>query len=359
MKLTFAMAAALLSGLLLAGCSKEDAKGFPKVDYNKDGKIIFEELIVVFPDLTVDEFLIADADGNGVLTDREYDRFRQARDSGKKLDASSPPLAPAEAGSAKPAAPAQSGEPAKPAEQTKPAEPAKPAAPAAPASSAAPQTPAAPPQAAVPAPEPAVEVVETVVAEAVPAQAAPAAAATAYTVARGDNLLRIAKKFGVTPQDLMAANGMKDADRLEAGKVLTIPGPGQGAPAASTAAATPAVVAFVADYFAKSSAADVAALADLYGETVDYYKKGKTGSDAVRQDKAAYFERWPERSYKAAAPSVTELSGGDIKVAVPVDYVVKRGDKSARGKATFTLLLRPAGGSYRIIGEQSAVSERK
>ena len=95
MKLTYAMTAALLAGLSLAGCEKEDAKGYPKVDYNKDGKVIFEELIVVFPDLTVEEFLAADADGNGTLDDKEYSRLRQARDSGKKLDATSPPAAPA------------------------------------------------------------------------------------------------------------------------------------------------------------------------------------------------------------------------------------------------------------------------
>ena len=72
------------------------------------------------------------------------------------------------------------------------------------------------------APEPAAEAVETVVAE-------PAPAGETYTVARGDNLLRIAKKFGVTTQEIMAANGMQNADRLEAGKVLTIPVAGQAA----------------------------------------------------------------------------------------------------------------------------------
>ena len=375
MKLTFIMAAALLPGLLLAGCSKEDPKSYSKVDYNKDGKIIFEELIVVFPDLTVEEFLLADADNNGVLSEREYNRFRQARDAGKKLDASAPPLAPEPAKNAeptKPAEPAKAAEPAKPVEQAKPAEPAKAAEPAkptdpAPAPAAAPQTPAAPaPQAPAspvpPAPEPVAEVVEMVVAEVAAAKAptAPAAAAaTSYTVARGDNLVRIAKKFGLTTQELMAANGLQNADRVDAGKVLTIPGPGQGGPAAARSEVKPAVAAFVADYFAKSSAADVTALVDLYGESVDYYKKGKAGSDVVRQDKAAYFERWPERSYKTAAPTVAELSGGDVKVTIPVDYVVKRADKTVRGKATFTLLLRPAGGSYRIIGEQSAVLEHK
>ena len=347
MKLTYAMIAALAVGLLLTGCEKEDAKGFPKVDYNKDGKVIFEELIVVFPDLTVDEFLAADADTNGSLDDKEYTRLRQARDAGRKLDAASPPPPPAPA--VAPKAP-----PAEP-DKAAPAKPAEPAPTPAPATALPPAGPsAAAPQAAAPV----AEVVETVVAESGPAEPAQPAAAQTYTVARGDTLSRIAKKFGITSKELMAANGMKDADRIDAGKVLTIPAPAT-APSGPGSSVQPAVTAFVADYFAKSGSGDITALVDLYDGSVDYYKKGRIGTDVVRQDKTAYFERWPERTYKAAAATVTPLPGGDLKVTVPVDYTVKRADKSARGQATFTLVLRPAGGSFRIVGEQSAVTERK
>ena len=224
MKLTYAMIAALAVGLLLTGCEKEDAKGFPKVDYNKDGKIIFEELIVVFPDLTVDEFLAADADTNGSLDDREYTRLRQARDAGKKLDAASPPLAPAVAPKAPPAEPDKAA-------PAKPAEPAPTQAPAAgPATTPAPATtlpPSGPSAAAPQAAAPVAEVVETVVAESAPAEPAKPAAAETYTVARGDTISRIAKKFGITSKELMAANGMKDADHLQLGKTLTIPAPTQ------------------------------------------------------------------------------------------------------------------------------------
>ncbi|BAH74039.1 LysM peptidoglycan-binding domain-containing protein [Solidesulfovibrio magneticus] len=237
MKSRIATTMVLAAGLALAGCSKEDPTGFPKVDYNKDGRVIFEELIVIFPDLTVEEFLAADADGNGTLSDREYGRFRDARTAGKKLDAAAVPAAPA----AKPAeAPA-----AKPAEPTAPA-PAKAAEPA--------------PAAAIPAPAaPVTEVVETVVAEPpapapAPAPTAPAAAKPApaaekpastatkpavgadkpvaaggatHTVARGDTLTRLAKKYGVSAQAIMEANGMKNADQLQLGKTLTIPAPAQ------------------------------------------------------------------------------------------------------------------------------------
>ena len=218
MKYGYAMAAAILAGLVLGGCSKEDPRAFPKVDYNKDGRIIFEELIVVFPDLTVDEFLFADADANGVLDENEYKRLREAREAGRKLDASPAPA---------PAAPA------KPAEQASPAAPAaEPAAPAAPAPTpaapaAAPAEPVRP--AADPAPPAAPqagaepdETVETVVVGG-EAQAPEAAAGQTYTVGRGDTLSRIAKKHGVSVKAIIEANKLQNPDRLEAGTSIIIP----------------------------------------------------------------------------------------------------------------------------------------
>ncbi|EKO39051.1 MAG: LysM domain-containing protein [Solidesulfovibrio magneticus str. Maddingley MBC34] len=252
MKSRIATLVVLTAGLALAGCSKEDPTGFPKVDYNKDGRVIFEELIVVFPDLTVEEFLAADADGNGTLSEQEYNRFREARKAGKKLDAAAPPAPaakPAEAPAPKPAEPAAPAPaPAKAAEPA-PATPAVAPAPAAPSAASAP---AAPPSASAPA---APEVVETVVAEPPAPAPAPAPAAkpaassekpaspatksaagaakaaaaggTTHTVARGDTLTRLAKKYGVSTQAIMEANGMKDADHLQLGKTLTIPAAAQ------------------------------------------------------------------------------------------------------------------------------------
>lgn len=96
------------------GCSKEDPKAFPKVDYNKDGRVNFEELIVVFPDLTVEEFLNADADANGVLEEGEYTRFHfPARRRQKARRAS------AAVGGQPTAQPAASATPAEPAKASR------------------------------------------------------------------------------------------------------------------------------------------------------------------------------------------------------------------------------------------------
>ena len=218
MKSRIATMMVLAAGLALAGCNKEDPTGFPKVDYNKDGRVIFEELIVVFPDLTVEEFLAADADGNGTLSDQEYGRFRDARATGKKLDAVPAPAAkPAPAAAIPtPAAPPAAPAPAAPeVVETVVAEPPAPASAPAPTAAAAAKSAPAAEKPASPATKPAVGADK------------PAAAGTTHTVARGDTLTRLTKKYGVSAQAIMEANGMKNADHLQLGKTLTIPAPTQ------------------------------------------------------------------------------------------------------------------------------------
>jgi len=365
----------------LVGCSKKDDDDFSRVDYNKDGKLIFEELIVVFPDLTVEEFLAADADHNGSLDTKEYARFRETRRAGKKLETKSEatpqapsaqpetPAAPAavapDAGTPPASAPATPAT-AAPASTTPDQAPATqtPVAPSAPAPSAdASQTGTSAPAPAAQSPVPSVptpgEAVEVVPATPAP-ESAPAAAKT-YVVARGDNLLRIAKRFGVSLEALMEANGLKNADRVDAGATLTIPAPDAvtGTPVSGGTPAPAAVTTFVADFFGKSARGDVNALVDDYADTVNYYKKGKSGRDIVRQDKVAYFERWPKRTYTPGAATVAPVTGSeDLRVTVPVAYTAARGDKTTSGQAVFTFLLRPEGQTYRIVGEQSVVGKR-
>jgi LysM repeat protein len=49
-------------------------------------------------------------------------------------------------------------------------------------------------------------------------------AATAYTVQQGDTLGAIAKRYGTTVQAIVAANGLANADNIKVGQKLTIPG---------------------------------------------------------------------------------------------------------------------------------------
>lgn len=48
-----------------------------------------------------------------------------------------------------------------------------------------------------------------------------------YVVQRGDTLSRISHKFGTTNQQIVAANGLEDPNRLVVGEALVIPGPYQ------------------------------------------------------------------------------------------------------------------------------------
>ena len=58
-----------------------------------------------------------------------------------------------------------------------------------------------------------------------------------YTIQQGDTLSAIASSFGVTVADIVAANGLPNADAIQAGQKLAIPGNGT-APATTTVVAT-------------------------------------------------------------------------------------------------------------------------
>ncbi len=57
----------------------------------------------------------------------------------------------------------------------------------------------------------------------VPAAPAVPAGGTTYTVAKGDTLSSIAKRFGTTIKSILAANGISDPNRILVGRQLTIP----------------------------------------------------------------------------------------------------------------------------------------
>ena len=74
--------------------------------------------------------------------------------------------------------------------------------------------------------------------------AAPApTAATTHTVAAGENLATIARRYGTTPSALAAANGITNPNRIRIGQRLTVPA---GAAAPATAAAPTAATHTVA-----------------------------------------------------------------------------------------------------------------
>lgn len=75
-----------------------------------------------------------------------------------------------------------------------------------------------------PTPIPPVTLPPTPPAAPAPATPAPAAAPATYTVQSGDNPWTIAKKLGVSNEELLKINDIKDPKNLKAGDVLKIPG---------------------------------------------------------------------------------------------------------------------------------------
>lgn len=58
-----------------------------------------------------------------------------------------------------------------------------------------------------------------------PATVTPSPATITYTVQSGDTLAKIAARFGVTVEQMVASNDIKDPDLVEVGQVLVIPSP--------------------------------------------------------------------------------------------------------------------------------------
>lgn len=62
-------------------------------------------------------------------------------------------------------------------------------------------------------------------ATAAPATGSPSRATITYTVQSGDTLAKIAARFGVTVEQMVASNDIEDANLVEVGQVLMIPSP--------------------------------------------------------------------------------------------------------------------------------------
>lgn len=184
---------ALCLAFVLAGCSGNEKDSFFNVDHDKDGKVIFEEILFVFPNMTKEQFENYDADHSGDLGEREYAAYLAGAPALVPREKGDPPLkaGPAEPGRAEETvvievlpAPPEAPKDDRKASKTKPGETKK-------AEQAS--------------------------------RSADAARPSSYTVQRGDTLTRIARNFGLTVDDIIKANGNMKPDTLRDGQVLAIP----------------------------------------------------------------------------------------------------------------------------------------
>jgi len=189
----------LALGLLAtaSACSGGDKDSFRNVDHDKNGKISYEELLFVFPEVTPELFSHFDTDGDGVLSENEYGLFLTAEVAKSTGAAKAPSPSPLRPGETKPMSVPFKGEevieiPAPLGDTTPKNRPEKSRKDQKGKTDAK-------------------------------AEPAPKGEATQYTVQRGDSLLRIGRKFGVTVEEITKANGDMNPDTLRDGQVLNIP----------------------------------------------------------------------------------------------------------------------------------------
>ena len=93
------------------------------------------------------------------------------------------------------------------------------------------------------------------------AASAPAAASNVHIVRRGENLFRIALRYGVTVQAIASANGIVNPSRIYVGQRLVIPGRGTGPPAPTPPAPS-------GQYYTVQRGDTLSAIGVRYGVTV-------------------------------------------------------------------------------------------
>ncbi|WP_027186133.1 LysM peptidoglycan-binding domain-containing protein [Desulfovibrio inopinatus] len=173
---------------VLSGCSSSEPKNsFKKVDRNKDEGIIFEELVLIDPNLPFRTFTILDVDRNGKLDKKEYDAYLH-------------PQATSSAPASQTPAPVQTPSP----------------------------TPSATPQMLTQATPPVTHEPEQKLQEdqssTTPiSEEASSPDQNLYTVQGDDTFWGIAESFHVSVNDLTAANPTVDPKKLRPGTVLHIP----------------------------------------------------------------------------------------------------------------------------------------
>lgn len=196
------LALALCAGL--CACSGGDKDAYRNVDHDKNGKISYEELLFVFPDVRPDVFARLDTDGDGSLSEEEYKAFLKGEATAPSQPAPTTPRAPV---------PPPMGQSPRPGEATQMAVPYR-----------------GEEVIEIPAPgseQPAKGKSEKGKKDTKDAKGktdtAKKGEATQYTIQRGDHLSRIAHKFGVSVEDITRANGNMNPDTLRDGQVINIP----------------------------------------------------------------------------------------------------------------------------------------
>ncbi|MEM6326956.1 MAG: hypothetical protein AAF791_07555 [Bacteroidota bacterium] len=112
-------------------------------------------------------------------------------------------------------------------------------------------------------------------------------------------------------------------------------------------------VDFALDFLGRQSFNSVDGLMGLYANRVRYFDRGTISQADVGDDKAAYFQRWPNRYYELSGP-VRATTGSRPTIRFDYDFAVSDFTESDErsGRAWVELGLTPSTNGYVIASER-------
>jgi membrane-bound lytic murein transglycosylase D len=158
----------------------------------------------------------------------------------------------------------------------------------------------------------------------VPKPLAAAAKPQRHRVSKGDSVAGVARKYGVSSQDLLAANKMKYAGRLTLGSWLTIPGSQPAAPAQPTPGAKPgpAALAEADTSHTVAKGETVGSIAAKHGVTTQDLMAAnslRSGKELLAGKRLSIPKKPGQKPPEPAAPT-------PVQAAATGSYTVKAGD---------------------------------
>jgi hypothetical protein len=120
--------------------------------------------------------------------------------------------------------------------------------------------------------------------------------------------------------------------------------------------------ALVERLIAASNSTNVDAMVALFTDPARYFGWGLTSHAKIRQDKRAYFHRWPRVHYELAAPPrILPTGGADLRVDMALRYEVSSPERNQRvgGTTHNTLIVGLVRGSPRIKAMHETVLSRE
>lgn len=190
--------------------------------------------------------------------------------------------------------------------------------------------------------------------EPAPPETAASETGTAGAAATGGGSWGVGK--GNLPGDAPGEEGSEDASGEEAPRVSApqeAPRVSPPAPVAQEIVDRDDHVDFALDFLGRQAYNSVDGLMGLYASRVRYFDRGTVARSAVAEDKAAYFERWPNRYYEIAGP-VRASAGSRPVIRFDYSFAVSdfEGSGERTGRAWVELGLTPSTNGYVIASER-------